>query len=216
VARGQHRRQPRGCRGGLEEPGSGVVPPRSGERQGDGARTRCRLAALRPPGRPAGRLLGRHDLDRREGRRSAAGRATTPAASPKASPGATSTAPLPTRRGAILGTTELASGRVLDWDARWDETGTRLAVWIADDSDPKVGKLTLFEVDPDTGDIRAEKALHDVRALAGFSIGKGRLAWATPRGQDAKGSRVQVVAWTKDAVGSAESQGSEGEVVVIR
>jgi len=133
-----------------------------------------------------------------------------PSGSPNQSPS------LSTPDGSRLATTQLATGKVSDWDARWDETGTRLAVWVADGSDAKIGKLTLFSVDPETGVVRAEKALHDVRALAGFSIGKGRLAWATPRGQDAKGSRVQVVAWTKDAVGSIESQGTDSEVVIIR
>ena len=58
--------------------------------------------------------------------------------------------------------------------------------------------------------------LKRVAALAGFSIGKGRLAWATPRGQDGQGNRVQVVAWTKDSVGSVESRESTEVLVVIR
>ena len=41
--------------------------------------------------------------------------------------------------------------------------------------------------------------------MPGFSIGNGRLAWATPHGQGAEGSRVQIVAWSDDGVGAAES-----------
>lgn len=142
-------------------------------------------------------------------------------ASPNASESANPTATLPepttnATAGPELARTELASGRVSDWDARWDETGTHLAVWIADPADPKTGKLTLYVVDPATGVLRSDRPVHDVRAQAGFSIGKGRLAWATPRGQDARGSRIQVVAWTKDSVGSVETQQSEDDVVVIR
>jgi hypothetical protein len=107
----------------------------------------------------------------------------------------------------------LAAGPLTDWDARWDETGTHLAVWIATDTASRVGDLTLYSVDPATGRI---KSLHRVASLAGFSIGKGRLAWATPRGQDGQGSRLQVVAWTKDAVGSIESRESSEVLVVIR
>jgi hypothetical protein len=107
----------------------------------------------------------------------------------------------------------LASGALTDWDARWDESGTHLAVWIATDTASRVGDLTLYSVDPATGRI---KSLHRVASLAGFSIGKGRLAWATPRGQDGQGSRLQVVAWTKDAVGSIESRESSEVLVVIR
>jgi hypothetical protein len=107
----------------------------------------------------------------------------------------------------------LASGRLTDWDARWDETGTHLAVWIATDTASRIGDLTLYSVEPGTGRI---KSLHRVAALAGFSIGKGRLAWATPRGQDGQGSRLQVVAWKNDAVGSIESRESSEVLVVIR
>ncbi len=146
-------------------------------------------------------------------------------ASPDASPDASGSAdpnaspPLPTTSqtaGPPMARTELASGQVTEWDARWDETGTRLAVWIADPADPRIGKLTLYVVDPETGVLRSDPPVHDVRAQAGFSIGKGRLAWATPRGQDARGSRIQVVAWTRDSVGSVETQQSEDDVVVIR
>jgi hypothetical protein len=51
-------------------------------------------------------------------------------------------------------------------------------------------------------------------ALPGFSIADGRLAWATPRGQGGEGSRVQVVAWTDDAVGAVESGPVENVVVI--
>ena len=108
---------------------------------------------------------------------------------------------------------ELASGAVRDWDARWDETGTHLAVWIATEGDPRIGDLTLYSVDSASGKV---VTLKRVAALAGFSIGKGRLAWATPHGQDGQGNRVQVVAWTKDSVGSVESRESTEVLVVIR
>ena len=36
--------------------------------------------------------------------------------------------------------TTIDAGAVTDWDARWDPTGTRLAVWIADPRNPDVGR----------------------------------------------------------------------------
>jgi hypothetical protein len=120
--------------------------------------------------------------------------------------------PSPTR-GRTIEPVQLASGALRDWDARWDETGTHLAVWIATEGDPRIGDLTLYGVDPATGKV---VNLRRVAALAGFSIGKGRLAWATPRGQDGQGNRVQVVAWTNDSVGSVESRESTEVLVVIR
>ena len=84
--------------------------------------------------------------------------------------------------------TTIAEGPLADWDARWDETGTRLAVWIADADDPTVGTLSLYVVDPFDGRIDlASPPLEDEPALAGFSIADGRLAWAAPRWQFGQG-----------------------------
>jgi len=102
------------------------------------------------------------------------------------------------------------------FDARWDETGTAFAVWFQDAADPSFGRLSLFFVDPDTGELdQPENAPREEPALPGFSIGQGRLAWATPPGQGGEGTRVQIVAWNDDGVGSAESAPGD-EVVVIR
>jgi hypothetical protein len=102
------------------------------------------------------------------------------------------------------------------FDVRWDEDGEWVAIWVADVADPNVGRLSLYHVDVAGGRLeRAKDAPTGVAALPGFSIGKGRLAWATPPGQDGEGSRVQIVAWNDDGVGSIESAPGE-DVVVIR
>ena len=102
------------------------------------------------------------------------------------------------------------------FDARWDETGTAFAVWFQDEADRSFGRLSLFFVDPDTGEVsQPENAPREEPALPGFSIEQGRLAWATPSGQGGEGSRVQIVAWTKDGVGTAETAPGD-QVVVIR
>jgi predicted anti-sigma-YlaC factor YlaD len=110
----------------------------------------------------------------------------------------------------------VAEGRFTEFDARWDETGTWLAVWLADpDATTPVGRLTLVHVDPESGALdRPNGAPQDVVALPGFSISDGRLAWATPPGQGGEGSRVQIVAWTDDAVGALESVPVEDVVVI--
>ena len=109
----------------------------------------------------------------------------------------------------------IAEGSVSEYDVRWDETGTWLAVWIADGSDSSIGRLSLVHLDPVSGDVeRPHGAPQDVTALPGFSIANGRLAWATPPGQGGEGSRVQIVAWTDEAVGAVES-GPITDVVVI-
>ncbi len=102
-----------------------------------------------------------------------------------------------------------------DFDVRWDETGEWVAVWLADRDDPVVGRLTLFHVDREQTRLEhVDGAPDDVPALPGFSIGDGRLAWATPRGQGGEGSRVQIAAWSKTDVGIVESSPGEDPVVI--
>ena len=109
----------------------------------------------------------------------------------------------------------VAAGPIADFDARWDETGTWLAIWIADPMDPGLGRLSLLHFDPFTGLVdRPIGAPQDVTALPGFSIGSGRLAWASPPGQGGEGSRIQIAAWTADVVGAVESIPVEGAIVV--
>jgi hypothetical protein len=109
----------------------------------------------------------------------------------------------------------VAEGPILDFDARWDDTGTWLAVWLADPADPEIGRLSLFHFDPTTGLLdRPAGAPRDVTALPGFSIGYGRLAWASPPGQGGEGSRIQIAAWNGAEVGAIESIPVEGAIVV--
>jgi hypothetical protein len=113
--------------------------------------------------------------------------------------------------------TTIAAGQVADWDARWDETGTRLAVWIADDKDPSFGRLSLYAVDQFDGQIDLKKPLLDERiAKAGYAISKGRLVWAEPAPNGGSGDgRIFVFAWTDK--GSGEVEGVPGnKVIVIR
>jgi hypothetical protein len=105
---------------------------------------------------------------------------------------------------------------ISDFTVRWDETGSWLAVWLADASDPATGRLSLLHLDPATGKIdRPAAGPQDVPAMPGFSIENGRLAWASPPRQDGEGSHVQIVAWSGDGVGSIESAPGQ-DVVVVR
>jgi len=101
---------------------------------------------------------------------------------------------------------ELAPGPITTFEARFDPTGTRLAVWVADASDPTVGTLRLLVLDRSRGRIDPTLTpLPSVRALKGVSIDTGRLAWVTPPGQDGNQSSVQVLAWSNDAFGQVET-----------
>jgi hypothetical protein len=128
---------------------------------------------------------------------------------------APATAPAASDQAQARHETTIAKGPLKDWDARWDETGTRLAVWIADPKDPTVGKLSLYVVNPFDGTIDlADPPLHDAPALAGFSIDDGRLAWAAPDDGSADGGRVLILAWTNDTFGKVES--APGDFLLVR
>jgi hypothetical protein len=111
---------------------------------------------------------------------------------------------------------DLGDASLANVDVRWDETGSWLAIWTGEAGDDTIGRLSLYRLDPETGTLdQPDGAPADVAALPGFSIGQGRLAWVTPAGQDAQGSRVQVVAWSGDDVGAVESVPGE-DVIVVR
>lgn len=118
--------------------------------------------------------------------------------------------------GGADGTTQVVEeGALGDFDVRWDDTGEWFAVWAADATDPTIGRLSLLRIDPATGElVRPEGAPTDVPALPGFSIGDSRLAWASPPGQGGEGSRVLIVAWKGDGVGSIETAPGEALVVI--
>ena len=114
-----------------------------------------------------------------------------------------------------LAETTIADGPLADWDARWDETGTRLAVWVADADDPAVGLLSLYVVNPIDGRIDlANPPLPNEPALAGFSIADGRLAWAAPAGNSGKAKHVKILAWTNKGFGQVESE--DGDFLLVR
>jgi hypothetical protein len=93
-----------------------------------------------------------------------------------------------------------------DFQMTFDPTGTRLAIWIADASDPAVGTLQLIVLDPKAGNIDTSLTpLPGVPALRGFSINQSRLAWVSPSGQDGAESSVHVLAWSTDTFGEVET-----------
>ena len=128
---------------------------------------------------------------------------TNPSIDPSASPEPTPVPPGPLGMPTVL--IDGAAG-IVDFDARFDPTGTRLAVWVADATDPAIGRLHLFVIDPETGLVDPDLApLPGVPALRGFSMEHNRLAWVTPPGQDGKDSRIAVLAWRGSLFGQNES-----------
>jgi Putative zinc-finger/WD40-like Beta Propeller Repeat len=112
--------------------------------------------------------------------------------------------------------TTIAAGQMNDWDARWDASGTKLAVWIADATDSTFGRLSLYDVDPFDGRVDLKKPLVNARlAKAGYAISDGKLVWAEPGPVDGSSDgRILMFAWTDK--GSGEVETVPGDVIVIR
>ena len=136
-------------------------------------------------------------------------------ATPEASLDSLASATPPPEPGPVGSPVVLAEGPLADFEASFDPTGTRLAVWIRDPVNADVGTLRLVALDPETGGIvEGLDPLPGVAALRGFSIGENRLAWVTPPGQDGEPSHVQVLAWTGDEFGQAAGVAVDGLLVV--
>ena len=112
--------------------------------------------------------------------------------------------------------TTIAEGPLTDWDARWDETGTRLAVWVADPDDPSVGKLSLYVVDPFDGSIDLDNAAAPRRACTRRLLARRRPArlGRTAGRRQRRTAACWSLAWTDDGFGQVES--APGDVLLIR
>lgn len=109
---------------------------------------------------------------------------------------------------------------VRDWEVRWDPTGRYVGAWVGDPLTAGLGRLSLIAIDRTTGQVddARKPLLRNASALAGFAIGDGRIAWATPPGQDGEGSRLLVLAWKGPDAGRIQSDpaSSQGDIVVVR
>ncbi len=139
----------------------------------------------------------------------------TPTGAPASSePGASPASTLPI--GPAGHPVVLTEQPVAQFDTWFDPTGTRLAVWVSDPTDPKVGTLRLVVLDPEAGTIDASvDPLPGVAALRGVSINAGRMAWVTPPGQDGEASHIQVLGWRGNAFGQVRTIPTQ-RVIVIR
>jgi hypothetical protein len=106
----------------------------------------------------------------------------------------------------------LADGPLEDFDARFDPTGSYLAIWIGR-GPSAVGRLSLFVLQDGRWTAGAAPGLVARPALRGFSIGDGQLAWVAPAA-DGTARHVQVVGWTADGIGSVVSAPGDSLIVI--
>jgi hypothetical protein len=134
-----------------------------------------------------------------------------PSTPPDASAPAATSPPV----GPIGSPVTIVEGQAAAFTSKFDPTGTRLAIWVADDHDTTVGRLYLKVLDPATGAVNPSIApLPGVPALRRFSIETGRLAWVSPPGQDGQESSVQVLGWSNDDFGEVRTIPSKDLFIV--
>ncbi|HEY4227232.1 MAG TPA: hypothetical protein VGM49_02750 [Candidatus Limnocylindrales bacterium] len=143
------------------------------------------------------------------------GVAPTPSASPKTPAATTEPAATILPVGPVGAPVDIVEGPATAFTSKFDPTGTRLAVWVADDKDATVGRLYLRVLDRTTGTVDQTIApLPGVPALRRFSIEEGRLAWVSPPGQDGQESSVQVLGWSHDNFGEVRTIPSKDLYIV--
>jgi hypothetical protein len=113
-----------------------------------------------------------------------------------------------------------SGGTLKDWEVRWDPTGRFVGVWVGDPLDAVLGRLSLVAIDRANGHVDADRkpVLHDAPALPSFAVGDGRIAWASPPGQDGEGSRLLVLAWKGPDAGRTRTEpaASLEDIIVVR
>ena len=107
----------------------------------------------------------------------------------------------------------LATGIVRDWQARWDETGTALALWVSDAAPVRRPPEPVRGRSRDRGRRFCRAAARAEPAFEGFSLRSGRLAWSAPAGGG--DTTVEVLAWSGDTIGRVQLP-TESGVTVIR
>lgn len=111
---------------------------------------------------------------------------------------------------------EIVDGTTGSFKVRFDPTGTRLAVWVAELPTDPIGRLSLLVLDPETGAIASKVTpLVSVPALGRFSIDESRLAWVSPDGQDGEQSAVKVLGWSNDEFGEIQTRPA-GDLYIVR
>ena len=91
--------------------------------------------------------------------------------------------------------------------------GDELAVWVTRDDAAKLGKLSLFTVDPATGRVDlAHPKLDAEPAFAGFALKPGRLAWSAPA--DGGDTSVEVLGWDGELSGRVSLPATTGAAIL--
>ena len=73
-----------------------------------------------------------------------------------------------------------APGMVHTWSVAWDDSGSHVAIWVADPGSSRIGRLSLFPIDPAAGRVKTnDQLLANDKVIANLTLENGRLIYTS-------------------------------------
>ena len=73
-----------------------------------------------------------------------------------------------------------APGMVSTWSVVWDASGSHVAIWVGDPGSARIGRLSLFAIDPASGRVKTNEPLMAAdKVLASLTFDAGRLIYTS-------------------------------------
>jgi hypothetical protein len=73
-----------------------------------------------------------------------------------------------------------APGMVRTWSVAWDDSGSHVAIWVADPGSSTVGRLSLFAIDPSSGFVKTNDPLMaNDKVISNVAFDAGRLIYTS-------------------------------------
>jgi hypothetical protein len=73
-----------------------------------------------------------------------------------------------------------AAGMVHAWSVAWDDSGSHVAIWVADPGSAKIGRLSLFPIDPAAGHVKInDQLMANDKVIANLTLDNGRLIYTS-------------------------------------
>jgi hypothetical protein len=73
-----------------------------------------------------------------------------------------------------------APGMVRTWSVAWDDSGSHVAIWVADPGSSTIGRLSLFAIDPSSGRVKTDDQLMaNDKVISNVTFDAGRLIYTS-------------------------------------
>jgi hypothetical protein len=73
-----------------------------------------------------------------------------------------------------------AAGMVHTWSVAWDDSGSHAAIWVADPGSARIGRLSLFPIDPAAARVKTnDQLMANDKVIANLTLENGRLIYTS-------------------------------------